>query len=98
MSVNVRPLQDRVIVERKEPETISSGGIVIPDTAGDKKTQLGRVLAVGPGKTDNGKQIAVAVAVDDTVVFGKYSGTEVSIHGQELLILNEDDIMGVVQA
>ncbi|PCH57446.1 MAG: co-chaperone GroES [Legionellales bacterium] len=92
MSVNIRPLLDKVIVERKEPETISSGGIVIPDTAGDKKTQLGKVLAVGPGKEDK----AVDVKNGDTVVFGKYAGTEVNINGQDLLILSETDIMGVV--
>ncbi len=92
---NIRPLHDRVILERLEERTTASG-IVIPDTAGDKP-QRGKVLAVGPGKYDNGALRKPDVKVGDEVLFGKYSGTEVKVNGQELLVMREEDIMGVVE-
>jgi chaperonin GroES len=94
--MNIRPLHDRVILRRLEEERKSAGGIVIPDTAAEKP-QTGEVMAVGPGKTDeNGKLIAMGVKVGDKVLFGKYSGQEFKMDGQELLHMREDDIIGVV--
>lgn len=92
---NIRPLHDRVIIERLEERT-SAGGIVIPETAGDKP-QRGKVLATGPGKYDNGALRKLDVKVGDEVLFGKYSGTEVKVSGQDLLVMREEDIMGVVE-
>lgn len=95
MSSKIRPLKDRVVVERQERETKSAGGILIPDTAAEKST-WGKVVAVGPGTTlENGTKCAVDVKVGDIVLFGKYSGTEIKIDGKEYVILREDDIMGV---
>jgi chaperonin GroES len=94
----LRPLNDRVIVKRLEEEKKSAGGILIPDSAAEKPSK-GEVIAVGPGKRDNeGKTHAVNVAVGDTVLFGKYSGTEVKVDGQELLVMREDDIIAVITA
>src|SRR5512140_3340431 len=91
-----RPLHDRVIVKRVEAEEKSKGGIIIPDTA-KEKPQQGEVVAVGPGGRDeNGKLVPIDVKVGDRVLFGKWSGTEVKIDGQELLIMKESDIMGVL--
>ena len=96
--MNIRPLHDRVVVRRMEEERTSPGGIVIPDAAAEKPVE-GEVLAVGNGKIlDNGDQRPVDVKVGDKVLFGKYSGTEVKIGGQELLVLREEDIMGVIEA
>ncbi len=95
MSVNIRPLHDRVIIERIEERT-SAGGIVIPETAGDKP-QRGKVVAAGPGKIENGKHCELDVKVGDQVLFGKYSGTEVKVEGVDLLVMREEDIMGVVE-
>ena len=96
--MNIRPLHDRVVVRRIEDERTSPGGIVIPDSAAEKPMQ-GEVLAVGNGKVlDNGEQRGVDVKVGDKVLFGKYSGTEVKIGGDEILVMREDDIMGVIQA
>ena len=96
--MNIRPLHDRVIVKRVEAERTTAAGIVIPDTAGEKPDQ-GEVLAVGPGKRDdNGKQIALDVKVGDRVLFGKYAGQAVKVDGQEVLVMREEDIMGVLQA
>ena len=96
--MNIRPLHDRVIVKRVEAERTTASGIVIPDSAGEKPDQ-GEVLAVGPGKRDdNGKQIALDVKVGDRVLFGKYAGQAVKVDGQEVLVMREEDIMGVVQA
>ena len=96
--MNIRPLHDRVIVKRVEAERTTASGIVIPDTAGEKPDQ-GEVLAVGPGKRDdNGKQIALDVKVGDRVLFGKYAGQAVKVDGQEVLVMREEDIMGVLQA
>ena len=95
--MNIRPLQDRVIVRRMEEERMSAGGIVIPDSATEKPVQ-GEVLAVGNGKKlDNGEVRPLDVKVGDRVLFGKYSGTEVKIGGDEMLVMREEDIMGVLE-
>ena len=91
-----RPLHDRVVVRRVEAEEKTAAGIIIPDTAKEKPSQ-GEVIAVGPGGRDeSGKLIPIEVQVGDRVLFGKWSGTEVKIDGQELLIMKESDIMGVL--
>jgi chaperonin GroES len=91
-----RPLHDRVVVRRLEAEEKSKGGIIIPDTA-QEKPQQGEVVAVGPGGRDeNGKLVAMALKAGDRVLFGKWSGTEVKLEGEELLIMKESDIMGVI--
>lgn len=95
--MNIRPLHDRVVVRRMEEERTSAGGIVIPDSAAEKPIQ-GEVLAVGNGKLlDNGDTRPLDVKVGDRVLFGKYTGTEVKIEGDELLVMREDDIMGVIE-
>ena len=95
--MSFRPLHDRVLVRRVTAEEKSSGGIIIPDTA-KEKPQQGEVIAVGPGARDeNGKVNPLDVRVGDRVLFGKWSGTEVKIDGQDLLIMKESDIMGVVE-
>ena len=95
--MNIRPLHDRVIIKRVEAERTTASGIVIPDSAGEKPDQ-GEVLAVGPGKRDDsGKQIALDVKVGDRVLFGKYAGQAVKVDGQEVLVMREEDIMGVLQ-
>jgi len=94
--MKIRPLQDRVIIKRMEEERTSSGGIVIPDSAAEKPIK-GKVIAVGPGKIlDNGERRPVDLKVGDTVLFGKYSGTEVKMNDEEYLVMREDDIMGVI--
>ena len=91
-----RPLHDRVVVRRTEQETKSAGGIIIPDTAAEKPQQ-GEVIAVGPGgRDDSGKLVAIDLKKGDKVLFGKWSGTEVKLDGEELLIMKESDIMGVI--
>ena len=96
--MNIRPLHDRVIVKRVEAERTTASGIVIPDSAGEKPDQ-GEVLAVGPGKRDdNGKQVALDVKVGDRVLFGKYAGQAVKVDGQEVMVMREEDIMGVLVA
>ena len=91
-----RPLHDRVVVKRLDAEEKSKGGIIIPDTA-KEKPQQGEVVAVGPGGRDeNGKLIAMDLKAGDRVLFGKWSGTEVKLDGEELLIMKESDIMGVI--
>jgi chaperonin GroES len=91
-----RPLHDRVVVKRIDAEEKSKGGIIIPDTA-KEKPQEGEVVVVGPGGRDeNGKLIAIEVKAGDHVLFGKWSGTEVKLDGEELLIMKESDIMGVI--
>ena len=95
--MKLRPLHDRVIVKRLEQETKTASGIVIPDTAAEKPDQ-GEIIAVGAGKKDDqGKHIALDVKVSDRVLFGKYSGQTVKVEGQELLVMREEDIMGVVE-
>jgi len=96
--MKIRHLHDRVIVKRIEEERKSAGGIVIPDTAAEKPDQ-GEIVAVGKGKKDdNGKLIAIDVKVGDKVLFGKYSGQTVKVKGDELLVMREEDLMGVIEA
>jgi chaperonin GroES len=96
-TVNIRPLHDRVIVRRLEEETKSAGGIVIPDTAKEKPIQ-GEIIAVGNGKIlENGEVRPLDVKPGDKVLFGKYSGTEVKLGSEEVLVMREEDIMGVIQ-
>jgi chaperonin GroES len=95
--MKIRPLHDRVIVKRMEEERKTASGIVIPDTAAEKPDQ-GEVVAVGPGKRDDsGKLITMDLKVGDRVLFGKYAGQTVKVEGQELLVMREEDIMGVVE-
>jgi chaperonin GroES len=95
--MKIRPLHDRVIIKRLEQETKSAGGIVIPDSAAEKP-QRGEVIAVGNGKLlDNGEVRALDVKVGDKVLFGKYSGNEVKVDGDELVVMREDDIMAVLE-
>jgi chaperonin GroES len=96
--MKLRPLHDRVIIKRVEEERTTPGGIVIPDSATEKPIR-GEVLAVGNGKIlDNGDQKPLDVKVGDKVLFGKYSGTEVKVDGEELLVMREDDIMAVIES
>ena len=96
MATKIRPLHDRVIVKRIEEEEKTKGGLIIPDTA-KEKPQEGRVVAVGPGKQDDGKVIPLGVKAGDKILFGKYSGTEIKLDGEEHLIMREDDILGVIE-
>jgi chaperonin GroES len=96
--MKIRPLQDRVIVQRVEEEEKTKGGIIIPDTA-KEKPQEGKVIAVGKGKVnDDGKVTPLDVKAGDKILFGKYSGTEVKLSGEEYLIMREEDILGVIEA
>ncbi|MGD9265567.1 MAG: co-chaperone GroES [Lysobacterales bacterium] len=95
--MNLRPLHDRVIVKRMEEERMSAGGIVIPDSATEKPIR-GEVLAVGNGKIlENGEKRALDIKVGDKILFGKYSGTEIKVDGEELLVMREEDIMAVIE-
>ena len=95
--MNIRPLQDRVIVKRIEEEEKTAGGIIIPDTA-KEKPQEGEVVAVGKGRAgDDGKVTPLDVKVKDRVLFGKYAGTEINLDGEEHIIMREDDILGIVE-
>lgn len=95
--MKIRPLHDRLVVQRVEEESTTAGGIVIPDNAKEKPIR-GRVFAIGPGKIlENGDNRALAVKVNDTVLFGKYSGTEVRLEGQDYLLLKEDDVLAVIE-
>lgn len=94
--MKIRPLHDRVVVKRVEEETKTAGGIVLPGSAAEKPSE-GEVLAVGTGKAlDNGQVRALEVKVGDRVLFGKYSGTEVKVDGEQLIVMREDDIMAVL--
>jgi chaperonin GroES len=96
--MNIRPLHDRVIVRRMEEETMSAGGIVIPDNAAEKPVR-GEIIAAGKGKiTDSGDVRALDVSVGDQILFGKYAGTEIKVDGEELLVMREDDIVAVIEA
>ncbi len=98
MATRIRPLHDRVIVKRvDEQEQKSPGGIIIPDTA-KEKPQEGKVIAVGSGKREDGKVLPLDVKAGDRILFGKYSGSEIKIDGEEHLILREEDILGVVES
>jgi chaperonin GroES len=95
--MNIRPLHDRIIVKRMEEERMSAGGIVIPDSATEKPIK-GEVIAVGNGKQlDNGEIRTLDVKKGDQILFGKYSGTEVKVDGDELLVMKEDDVMAVIE-
>jgi chaperonin GroES len=95
---SLKPLSDRIIIKATTSEETTTGGIVLPDTA-KEKPQQGEVQAVGPGKVmDNGKVAPMDVKVGDRVYYGKYSGTEVKLNGQELVVLRQDDVLGVVEA
>ena len=95
--MNIRPLHDRVVIRRTEEERTSPGGIVIPDTAAEKPIR-GEVVAVGNGKIlDTGEIRALDLKVGDQVLFGKYSGTEVKVEGEDLLVMREDDVMAVIE-
>jgi chaperonin GroES len=97
MAMQLKPLGARVVVEPNEQEEITAGGIVLPETA-KEKPQKGTVLAVGPGdRDDNGKRIPMDVGVGDTVLFAKYSGTEIKLDGKKLLILRESDLLAIVE-
>ena len=98
MGLNIRPLQDRLLVKRLEKDEKSKGGIIIPDTA-KEKPQEGEVVAVGKGKVgDDGKVVPLDVKKGDKILFSKYAGTEIKIDGQEVLIMREDDVLGVIEA
>ncbi|MBC8394922.1 MAG: co-chaperone GroES [Deltaproteobacteria bacterium] len=95
--MKLKPLQDRILVQRVEEKTTTKGGIIIPDTAKEKPAE-GKVIAVGAGKVaDDGKRIPLEIKKGDRVLFGKYAGTEVQIEGDEYLIMREDDILGIIE-
>ena len=95
--MKLKPLQDRVIVKQSEAEEKTKSGILLPDTAKEKPTR-GKVVAVGPGKSDDkGKPMEIGLRVGDTVYYGKYSGTDVEIDGQKFVILRETDVLGVLE-
>ena len=97
-TMNVQPLADRILVKRLEEGEMKRGGIIIPDTA-KEKPQEGEVVAVGPGRVDdNGQRIPLEVKAGDRILIGKYSGTDVKIHGEEYVILREDDVLAVVSS
>jgi len=96
-TMKIRPLQDRILVQRLAEEEKTKGGIIIPDTAKEKPAE-GKVVSVGNGKLgDDGKRIPLEIKKGDNILFGKYSGTEVTIEGKEYLIMREDDILGVIE-
>jgi chaperonin GroES len=96
-AMKLKPLQDRILVQRIEEEKTTKGGIIIPDTAKEKPAE-GKVIAVGSGKVgDDGKRIALEVKKGDRILFGKYSGSEIKISGEEYLILREDDVLGIIE-
>jgi chaperonin GroES len=96
MALKVRPLHDRVIVQRIAEEEKTKGGIIIPDTA-KEKPQEGKVIAVGKGRHEDGKVIPLDVKAGDKILFGKYSGAEIKLNGEEHLILKEEDILGIIE-
>jgi chaperonin GroES len=95
--MKLRPLQDRILVQRLEEENTTKGGIIIPDTAKEKPAE-GKIISVGNGKIgDDGKRIPLELKAGNRILFGKYSGTEVKIEGEEYLIMREDDVLGVIE-
>ena len=95
--MNIRPLNDRLLVQRLEAETTTASGIIIPDSAKEKPAE-GKVVAVGPGKVnDKGERVALQVKEGDRVLFSKYGGTDVKLDGEDYLIMREDDILGVIE-
>ena len=98
MSVNIKPLEDRILVEPQDAEQTTASGLVIPDTA-KEKPQEGKVIATGPGRIDdNGNRVPLDVAVNDVVIFSKYGGTEVKLAGQEYLVLSARDVLAIVES
>ncbi len=96
--MNFRPLHDRILVERVESEEKTKGGIILPDSA-KEKPQQGKIIAVGQGKKgDDGKLIPLEVKAGDTILFGKYSGSEIKVEGTEYLIMREEDVLGIVES
>jgi len=96
--MKIRPLHDRLVVEREEEDTTSKGGIIIPDSAKEKPSR-GKVVAVGTGKLlESGDTLKPALNVGDNILFGKYAGTEVTIDGNDLIVMREEDVMGVIEA
>lgn len=95
MALSITPLADRVVVKPKQAEEKTASGLIIPDTA-KEKPQQGEVVAVGPGKVENGTKIDMTVKEGDTVLYGKYAGTEITLDGDEVMIMRESDILGVV--
>jgi len=97
MKMKLRPLQDRILVKRVEQESMTKGGIIIPDSAKEKPAE-GKVVSVGNGKmADDGKRITPDIKAGDRILFGKYAGTEVKIDGEEHLIMREDDVLGIIE-
>lgn len=94
---NIRPLSDRIVVEPKETESKSAGGIVIPDTADKDKPMQGTVLAIGNGKYIDGKLLPLQVKIGDKILFGKYAGTSVKFNDKDYLVMREEDVMGVLE-
>ena len=94
--MKVKPLADRVVIEALEAEAKTAGGIIIPDNA-KEKPQQGKVMAVGPGKVEDGKKIEMEVKVGDVILYGKYSGSEIKLDDQEYLIMHQDDILGILK-
>ncbi len=93
---NIKPLSDRVLVQPEEAEEQTSSGIIIPDTA-KEKPQQGKVVAVGPGKVEDGNKIDMSVSEGDKVLYGKYAGTEITLDGEEYMIMRESDILGIIE-
>lgn len=96
-TAKIRPLADRIVVEAKENESKTAGGIVIPDTADKDKPIQGTVMAVGTGKTVDGKVQPLQIKVGDTILFGKYAGTTIKLEGKEWLVMREEDVLGVLE-
>jgi chaperonin GroES len=96
MAARIKPLRDRIIVKRLAEEEKTKGGIIIPDTA-KEKPQQGKVVAVGPGRREDGKVYPLDVKSGDTILFGKYSGTDIKLDGEDHLILREEDVLGIVE-
>ena len=97
MATKIRPLSDRIVVQAKEAESKTAGGIVIPDTADKDKPMQGKVIAIGTGKYIDGKLQPLQVKVGDDILFGKYAGTNIKLDGTEYLVMREEDVMGVVE-
>lgn len=96
--MNIKPLADRVVVRAVEEAEVTKGGIIIPDTVSKEKPMQGEIIEAGPGRTDDGgKRVSMEVAKGDRILYGKYSGTEVSIDGEDFLIMRESDIFAVIQ-